>query len=534
MFLAAPGALSWSMSYGTATTTAPVRRSRPVAMNNFLPMDASIAELETKLELLQKKVVLEQQLWELEPAASPDVTAVMTTMPEQAASTASVMMATSEQASTAPVALQPWVEWGGAVVDWAGTCADLLATDMQQQAIGLVPQPALDVLYTAQFVQSSVLAALSEALQAPLLGEMTAAGLALQLGVIAAFGLGGLVFSADTGKEDKAPYEAGTSTYDPKVADAFYRERPLLVARRVLTLARLTSTFTAGLLFDWLVLGKLLKDEEYTALKRAEPRRAKEALVLCEQLGTTFIKLGQALSIREDLIPTAYALELRQLQDAVPPFSSVEAFAVLREQLGVRDLNEVFSSNPNPNPNRNPNRNRNPNPNPNPNPNSNPYPSPHPSPHPHPHPHPHPNPGLQLALGDADRVGLDRAGVQGDAQGRHGGGGQGAAAGHPRRDRPRPARAPARHPLPDDPLQRDQRHRHRAGGHRGGAAAGGRVGARLRGRGRLPTRGQEHRRLLRVHGEARARRGVCAHRRHRDGARSLGFGFGLGLGFGLG
>ena len=69
-----------------------------------------------------------------------------------------------------------------------------------------------------------------------------------------------------------------------------------------------------------------------------------EALVLCEQLGTTFIKLGQALSIREDLIPTAYALELRQLQDAVPPFSSVEAFAVLREQLGVRDLNEVVSS----------------------------------------------------------------------------------------------------------------------------------------------------------------------------------------------
>ena len=30
--------------------------------------------------------------------------------------------------------------------------------------------------------------------------------------------------------------------------------------------------------------------------------------MLCEQLGTTFIKLGQALSIREDLIPTAYAL----------------------------------------------------------------------------------------------------------------------------------------------------------------------------------------------------------------------------------
>ena len=33
-------------------------------------------------------------------------------------------------------------------------------------------------------------------------------------------------------------------------------------------------------------------------------------------MGPTFIKLGQALSIRTDLIPEAYALELRQLQDA--------------------------------------------------------------------------------------------------------------------------------------------------------------------------------------------------------------------------
>ena len=94
------------------------------------------------------------------------------------------------------------------------------------------------------------------------------------------------------------------------------------MAQRLLKLGRLTTGFTAGLLWDWLVLGKLLKDEEYTALKQAEPRRAKEALVLCEQCGPTFIKLGQALSIRTDLIPEAYALELRQLQDAVPPFPS--------------------------------------------------------------------------------------------------------------------------------------------------------------------------------------------------------------------
>ena len=86
-----------------------------------------------------------------------------------------------------------------------------------------------------------------------------------------------------------APFAAGTDTYDPVKSEQFYRQRPLMVMRRILKLALLTGSFNTGILFDWLVLGKLFKDEEYTALKRNEPRRAKQALVLCEQLGPTFI-----------------------------------------------------------------------------------------------------------------------------------------------------------------------------------------------------------------------------------------------------
>ena len=73
-----------------------------------------------------------------------------------------------------------------------------------------------------------------------------------------------------------------------------------------------------------------------------EPERARDALLLANQMGPTFIKLGQALSIRTDLISEAYALELRQLQDAVPPFDSAEAYAVLRRELQVRDLSSIF------------------------------------------------------------------------------------------------------------------------------------------------------------------------------------------------
>lgn len=135
---------------------------------------------------------------------------------------------------------------------------------------------------------------------------------------------------------DESPYPPGTTTYNPTIAAEFYGRRPLLVLQRILRLAFLTSAFNTGILFDWLILGKLLKDENYTALKKNEPRRAVEALALSTQLGPTFIKLGQALSIRTDLIPEAYALELRQLQDAVPPFDSKEAKEVLRREWGER------------------------------------------------------------------------------------------------------------------------------------------------------------------------------------------------------
>jgi predicted unusual protein kinase regulating ubiquinone biosynthesis (AarF/ABC1/UbiB family) len=166
------------------------------------------------------------------------------------------------------------------------------------------------------------------------------------LGAVAAFAMSNalisFIYSPDN--ETDAPYEPGTSTYDPQAAAEFYKTRPLLVLKRILKLTFLTGAFNTGLLFDWLVLGKLLQDDEYTALRKAEPQRAKDALILCQQLGPTFIKLGQALSIRTDLVPEAYALELRQLQDAVPPFSSKEAYDVLRKQLGVSNLNEIFST----------------------------------------------------------------------------------------------------------------------------------------------------------------------------------------------
>jgi ubiquinone biosynthesis protein len=61
-----------------------------------------------------------------------------------------------------------------------------------------------------------------------------------------------------------------------------------------------------------------------------------------EALGPIFIKFGQALSTRPDILPLDIALELSKLQDKVPPFSSEQAIAIIAEAYGQSPY-EVFS-----------------------------------------------------------------------------------------------------------------------------------------------------------------------------------------------
>ncbi|WP_043769298.1 ubiquinone biosynthesis regulatory protein kinase UbiB [Algiphilus aromaticivorans] len=60
-----------------------------------------------------------------------------------------------------------------------------------------------------------------------------------------------------------------------------------------------------------------------------------------EELGPVFVKFGQALSTRPDLLPPEIATELARLQDRVPPFPAVEARAEIERALG-RSIDEVY------------------------------------------------------------------------------------------------------------------------------------------------------------------------------------------------
>jgi len=71
------------------------------------------------------------------------------------------------------------------------------------------------------------------------------------------------------------------------------------------------------------------------------PRGERLRLAL-ERLGPVFVKFGQVLSTRRDLLPEDISDELAKLQDQVPPFPSAQAVAMIEKAFGKK-LDEVFS-----------------------------------------------------------------------------------------------------------------------------------------------------------------------------------------------
>lgn len=86
----------------------------------------------------------------------------------------------------------------------------------------------------------------------------------------------------------------------------------------------------------------LIKLLPWRLVFRAKDSSAVRLRLALIALGPVFIKFGQTLSTRRDLLPTELADELAQLQDRVPPFSGVQARQIIESQLGS-SVDELFS-----------------------------------------------------------------------------------------------------------------------------------------------------------------------------------------------
>ncbi len=103
---------------------------------------------------------------------------------------------------------------------------------------------------------------------------------------------------------------------------------------------------------DRRILDRLIRVTRYFVFRgaegsgRKEARLEKQAVWLKEsliRLGPTFIKIGQSLATRGDLLPLSYVKELVKLQDQVPPFPNAEAFARIEAELGRR-VQEAYAA----------------------------------------------------------------------------------------------------------------------------------------------------------------------------------------------
>jgi predicted unusual protein kinase regulating ubiquinone biosynthesis (AarF/ABC1/UbiB family) len=119
--------------------------------------------------------------------------------------------------------------------------------------------------------------------------------------------------------------------YDPQAIASYYNRRPWLVIWRALTVVWLFAGFSIGLLLD-----RSIGNTEVNKNQRANQLRE-----ILTQLGPNYIKVGQSLSTRPDLVRQDFLDELIKLQDQLPPFDNELAMQIIESQL-KRSVEELY------------------------------------------------------------------------------------------------------------------------------------------------------------------------------------------------
>ena len=128
---------------------------------------------------------------------------------------------------------------------------------------------------------------------------------------------------------------SGLLNYDPETISKIYQKNPRRLLKRLWQTLVPIFGYIISVGFDKLT-GRL-KDEKQARF------RASQLTNLLVELGPAFVKAGQALSTRPDIIPVVLLEELSQLQDQLPGFSGEKAMDLIEEDL-KKDINAIFSS----------------------------------------------------------------------------------------------------------------------------------------------------------------------------------------------
>ena len=232
-----------------------------------------------------------------------------------------------------------------AAVEWA-------STSVQNTAVPSLPgaqavDDAVDSFAAAVAIAVSVVSVLPDALAAALkeaspdvfLGLSSQPGLTTTAAAAAALTVAA-VAAASRGNTAAVALGARTeadirhSVYYPEATLAYFSKHPQKAIARASTVARLAGGFLAALALD----RATGKEEENAKQRAAQLRR------VLTQLGPTAVKVGQVLSARVDLLPTAYLDELRRLQDSVAPFAEAVSRAIIAAELPAGSFASISSA----------------------------------------------------------------------------------------------------------------------------------------------------------------------------------------------
>ena len=126
---------------------------------------------------------------------------------------------------------------------------------------------------------------------------------------------------------------SGLLKYDPEIISKIYQKNPSRLFKRLWQ--TLIPIFVYIISVGWDKLTGQLKKESKARF------RAKQLTNLLVELGPAFVKAGQALSTRPDIIPVILLEELSELQDQLPGFDGNKAMELIEEDLNKK-INEIF------------------------------------------------------------------------------------------------------------------------------------------------------------------------------------------------
>lgn len=147
----------------------------------------------------------------------------------------------------------------------------------------------------------------------------------------------GLCFTSYLGRSNqfpvKGPDEFSKRQYNFAAIARYFSRRPWEIVWRALQIIWGLGGFVLAIQFDrWFGQEEANKKQRATQLRQT-----------LTDLGPTFIKVGQALSTRPDLVRRDFLDELTKLQDQLPPFPNEIARGIIEEELGLQP-EEIYSS----------------------------------------------------------------------------------------------------------------------------------------------------------------------------------------------